>query len=50
MFGARYYNARKLIFFPNDKFYAFKKPLIEPTAKYQYIEVTMFILGVSAIA
>ena len=50
MCGPRYDNARKLIFFPNDKFYAFKKPLIGPTAKYQYIEVTMFILGVSAIA
>ena len=50
MFGPRYYNARKLIFFPNDKFYAFKKPLIEPAAKYQYIEINALILGVRTIA
>ena len=50
MFGSRYYNARKIILFPNNKFYAFKKPLIEPAAKYQYIEVTALILGVRTIA
>ena len=50
MFRSRYYNTRKIIFVPYNKFYPFKKPFVEPTAKYQYVKVNVVIFAVATIS
>ena len=50
MFSPRYCDKRKIIFCPYNKFNTFKKPFVEPTAKYQYVKVNVVIFAVATIS
>lgn len=50
MFRPRYCDTGKIIFCQYNNLNAFKKPFVEPTAKYQYVKVNVVIFAVATIS